>query len=104
MGRLCSFTDSMLVSMHAVVLKCRYYAPDILRPGQYNTMVWLPIVLSELMMTISAVCLCPSGDDAWSKCTTRASSWCTDTVSPHVLQIQGESWKVVEGTNHLVQA
>ena len=32
------------------------------------------------------------------------SSWCTDTVSPHVVQIQGESWKVVEGTNHLVQA
>ena len=44
--------------MHAVLHTRRYYAPDILRPGQYNTMVRLRIAVSELTMTASTANLC----------------------------------------------
>jgi hypothetical protein len=51
------YTNDALVLIHAVLHTCRYYAPDILRPGQYNTMVRLPIAMFELLMNASTASL-----------------------------------------------
>lgn len=87
-------------------LPCRYYAPDLSRPGQYNTMVRHQYYLSASTaqqnpgraVSSSAQCRQRARELPWQLQLGRGLQGCDA-----MLQVQGETWRVNAGTNKLVK-
>jgi hypothetical protein len=86
------------------VKPCRYYAPDLSRLGQYNTMVSCdPACAAPSVGSFAACVQLASRLPCWT-CLLAAEHvvWSPRQFGTCLLQVQGESWRVNAGANRLV--